>query len=126
TRFPREMSMDYSASAFSANRHQLDSSVIRATDSGGATPHSDASSDPCDTLAVLRAALASSLSGVAVCDRFRRILLTNAELDTLFGYAAGELLRRDIATIVPEATFSSATIREHDGLRKDGTTIPIK
>ena len=118
--------MEYSTSAFSADRHGLDSSAIRTPDSGSAPLHPDASGDSCDSLAVLRAALASSLSGVAVCDRFRRILLTNAELDTLFGYAAGELLRRDIATIAPEATFSSATIRELDGLRKDGTTIPIK
>src|SRR4051794_28594374 len=105
----------------------LDTAATSAvTEPGSPARQPNTADEGRDTLPMLRAALASSLGGVAVCDRFRRIVLTNDALDGLFGYATNELLRRDITTILPDLTFASATVGESNGVRKDGAAMAIK
>jgi PAS domain S-box-containing protein len=101
--------------------------VIGAPDFGAASGQRVESREPTETLPVLKAALASSLCGVAICNQFGQMTLTNHEFDVLFGYGPGELLGRDFATIVPEAPLTSThAMRELNGVRRDGTTAPIK
>jgi PAS domain S-box-containing protein len=80
-----------------------------------------------ETLPVLKAALASSLCGVAICNQFGQVALTNHEFDALFGYGSGDLFGRDFATIVPETALGSThAVRELNGVRRDGTVVPIR
>jgi formate hydrogenlyase transcriptional activator len=97
-------------------------------------------------LQTLKLAIASSPSGIAFCDRSGRILLANQQLNTIFGYAANELLNRDFTSLVPDVVVESApvaarrcaapdavrgadtteTVREVNGVRKDGSLVPIR
>ena len=102
----------------------------------------DASRD----LQMLRLAIASSPSGIAFCNQSGRILLANQQLHAIFGYAANELLNRDLTTLVPDIAIASApvaarrsapvdaareaagteTVREVSGVRRDGSIVPVR
>jgi PAS domain S-box-containing protein len=80
-------------------------------------------------------------NGVAVTTAEGRILLTNAELERMFGYARAELLERPIEQLMPERfRVGHAALRAGDGKdsqlmgagrelfgrRADGTEFPIE
>jgi PAS domain S-box-containing protein len=101
----------------------------------------NAASDP----AVLRLAIASSHSGMTICNRFGRVLMANRQMHVLLGYVPGELLGRDFRTIVPDASFELAIesaltgatpmtlhgadptqpAREVNAIGKNGSAVPI-
>ena len=102
----------------------------------------DASRD----LQTLKLAIASSPSGIAFCDPSGRILLANQQLNAIFGFAANELLNHDLTMLIPDVVVASApvaarrnpaldgvreadtteTVREVNGVRKDGSLVPIR
>jgi len=97
-------------------------------------------------LQALSLAIASSQSGVAFCTQSGRILLANHQLNAIFGYAANELLNRDLTALIPDVVVAptpvaarrsaardgvreadpTQTVREVDGVRKDGSVVPIR
>ena len=91
----------------------------------------------------LRATVESSPSGLLMVDGEGCIVLVNAEIERLFGYAREELLGKSVETLVPErfrsrhpedrvrffaAPRSRAMGAGRDlfGLRKDGSEIPVE
>ena len=98
-------------------------------------PHS-----PVDTDVRLHAILDAAPCGIVMSRADGRIVLANAEAESLFGYARGELDERTIDTLVPErlraeergkralllADPARASARsESHGLRKDGAEIAL-
>jgi PAS domain S-box-containing protein len=97
-------------------------------------------------LQTLTLAIASSPSGIAFCNQSGRIVLVNQRFSAIFGYAANELLNRDLTALVPDIVVASApvaarrsapldaareaagieTVHEVNGLRKDGSLILIR
>jgi PAS domain S-box-containing protein len=82
-------------------------------------------------------------SGLAMIDREGRIVLTNAQIEALFGYAPGELMGQRIEVLVPHRfrqrhaqqvgsffadpqTRALGAGRELFGLRKDGSEFPVE
>src|SRR5262249_37878087 len=126
--FHKELAMESSPSALYAQRRHIDStSVIGTADFTAVSGHHVDEREALDLLQVLNAAIASSLSGIAICDQFGRITLANQALNALFEYGAGELLGCDITSIVPDAALLDAyCVRDLDGRSKDGTLVPIR
>jgi len=99
--------------------------------------HSPVSSD-----VRLRSILDAAPSSILMSDADGRIVLANAEAESLFGYACGELVGRTIDALVPErlreeerekrAAFladparDGGARRESHGARLDGTEIPLE
>ncbi len=90
-----------------------------------------------------RLALEAAPTGMLMMDGTGKIVLVNAQIETLFGYPREELLGRRIEMLVPErfrahhpdlrdSFFRAPTTRpmgagrELFGLRKDGTEVPIE
>jgi len=88
-------------------------------------------------------ALESAPNGMILVDATGGIVLTNAKIDALFGYAPGELVGRPIEALVPErhrpghlrqreaylAQPSARAMgegRDLPGLRKDGSEFPVE
>ncbi len=82
-------------------------------------------------------------TGMLVTDGTNRIVLVNAQIEALFGYPRGELLGRHMEMLVPERfrkslpalresfsgdpkTRARGADRELQGLRKDGSEVPIE
>jgi PAS domain S-box-containing protein len=77
---------------------------------------------------VLRAVIDTVVDGLLIFDRDGKIRIANPAAARLFGYAAQELIGRDIALLMPHdehATAGAGTDREVEGRRKDGTLFPI-
>jgi len=86
----------------------------------------------------------SAPDGILISDRGGKIILTNARVEQLFGYARDELLGRPIEDLVPRATREGHAELRHQfveigqtrqigrargslqGLRKDGSTFPAE
>ena len=86
----------------------------------------------------------SSPDGMLVLDRDGRIILTNPQIETMFGYGAGELLGQHIEVLVPmpvrgrhvglrtdfarvgQARLMGVGNSRLHGLRKDGTELPVE
>jgi formate hydrogenlyase transcriptional activator len=116
-----------STPALHTDRSLTTTDVIRSLDFAPAPVVADTANGAHESAAVLKAAVAAALSGVAICTQSGSILLTNHEFALLFGYASGELPRRDIATLLRGATLSSLhAIGEVDGVRKDGSIARLK
>src|SRR6185312_6250169 len=62
-----------------------------------------------DQLRVLQSAIAVAPCGMAVCNRFGRLLLANRALGEIFGYAPADLLPRNLRTIIPDIVFAAET-----------------
>jgi PAS domain S-box-containing protein len=90
-----------------------------------------------------RATVESAPTAILMMDRFGTIVLVNAELERLFGYARDELIRQKVEVLLPErfrATHPAlrggylakpesrrmGAGRELFGLRKDGTEFPVE
>jgi formate hydrogenlyase transcriptional activator len=115
----------------------IDFDVLLDLESANVTAADDQSAS--NPLEVLKLAIASSQSGIAVCNRFGRILFANRQLHVLLGYAPGAILCRDFRTIVPGASFAPdatadvrhgrlATVQapcELDAIGQDGSAVPI-
>jgi PAS domain S-box-containing protein len=103
-------------------------------------------SDPPTTAQVealkLEAILTSAVAAIITIDSGGRIETVNPAAETMFGYAAAEIVGRNISMLMPEpyrsqhdtylakylATGRRQIIgigREVAGLRKDGTTVPL-
>jgi two-component system, sensor histidine kinase and response regulator len=96
------------------------------------------------TEAWYRGIIEAAPDGMLVIGADGRILLTNPQLDKLFGYAAGELIGQAIERLVPESgrgqhvalrdTFISQTstrqmgaaIEDLQGVRKDGSLFSVE
>ena len=91
----------------------------------------------------LRPAVESASTGVVVVDAGGTILLANAELERVFGYATGELVGQPIDVLIPaglrvepggqEAAGAPAqgqpplrVGRDLEGRRKDGSVVPVE
>jgi PAS domain S-box-containing protein len=91
----------------------------------------------------LKLLMQTNPNGLLVVDETGRIQMTNPALDTMFGYAAGELLDQSVETLVPVASRADhIRLREEylehpairtmgagldlHGCRKDGGTFPIE
>jgi formate hydrogenlyase transcriptional activator len=101
-----------------------------------------------DQLRALQSAIAVAPCGMAVCNRFGRILLANRALSEIFGYLPTDLLPRNLRTIIPDIVFAtemaaaaetladgrpSAVItsdvpgaRDVEGIRKDGSPARLR
>ena len=104
-----------------------------------------------DQLRVLQSAIAVAPCGMAVCNRFGRLLMGNRALGEIFGYLPTELLPRNLRTVIPDIVFatenpgpvaipgavthaSTTTLligdaprgREVEGIRKDGSSTLIR
>ncbi len=91
----------------------------------------------------LRELLESTPDAIVAADRDGRIVLANAQAETMFGYTRAELLAARIETLLPErfrhrhvghrATYQAAPRTrpmgaglDLYGLRKDGTELPVE
>jgi PAS domain S-box-containing protein len=96
-----------------------------------------------DQLRALQSAIIVAPCGMAVCNRFGRLLLANRALSEIFGYAPTDALPRNLRTVIPDMVFAaempiaSAPLaqapgaglmisdvpgtRDVDGIRKDGS-----
>ena len=72
------------------------------------------------TEAWYRGIIEAAPDGMLVVDADGRILLTNPQLDKLFGYAAGELAGQPIETLVPQAV-RGRHVGERDGFIAHGS-----
>ena len=87
-----------------------------------------------DQLHVLQSAIAAAPCGMAICNRFGRLLLANGAMGEMFGYVRADLLPRDLRTIIPDlassadmqGSASGSPARDLEGLRKDGSPTPIR
>jgi PAS domain S-box-containing protein len=87
-----------------------------------------------DQLHVLHSAIAAAPCGMAICNRFGRLLLANGAMGAIFGYPRAELLPRDLRTIIPGLTSGadmpdtagSSPARDLEGIRKDGSPAHIR
>ncbi|WP_435609369.1 response regulator [Pseudomonas knackmussii] len=88
--------------------------------------------------------LEAAPDGMLVVDREGRIILANPKLEELFGYASGELLGREVDSLVPDAVRArhrqlrggfmvesrsrqmGRAISELHGLRKDGSRFSVE
>ena len=117
----------------------------RGTVAGGATMSEPDAADRRRTLseAELRGAIDTAIDGMIVIDRAGTVLLYNRACERLFGYAAGEVLGRNIGMLMPSPhrerhdaylrdylrTGTAKIIgigREVAGRRKDGSTFPMR
>jgi len=89
-----------------------------------------------------RLALEATTTGMLMVSRAGRIVLVNAHAERLFGYRREELINAPVDRLLPEdagdadpeapgfcwdhGTFSTRELRELEGVRKDGTTIPLE
>jgi PAS domain S-box-containing protein len=90
-----------------------------------------------------RRAIDAAPTGMVLLNHRGAIVLVNAQIETLFGYARGDLMGRQIEMLVPEryrpqhpdlrrGFLAAPTVRtmgpgrELYGLRKDGTEVPIE
>ena len=96
------------------------------------------------TEAWFRGIVESAPDGMLVVDEQGAIILTNHEVETIFGYQAGELVGSPIEALVPQDVSGrhvalrdsylkddhsrsiDATNRELRGVRKDGTELPVE
>jgi PAS domain S-box-containing protein len=96
------------------------------------------------TEAWFRSIVESASDGMLVVDEQGRIILTNQQVETIFGYQPGELFGCPVETLVPqelrvrhaalrndymadELAYNKATAnRELFGVRKDGTEFPVE
>jgi PAS domain S-box-containing protein len=89
----------------------------------------------------VRLALEATTTGMLMVSRAGRIVMVNAHVEGLFGYQREELIGALVDRLLPErardanpetrgfrwdGTFSTIEPRELDGVRKDGTTIPLE
>ena len=81
----------------------------------------DAANDP----QVLKQAISAAPGGIAVCNRFGRILIANQQIAAMFGYAPAELIDRDFRTLVPDVAIDAAEPIDADGIGQDGATVPV-
>jgi PAS domain S-box-containing protein len=72
------------------------------------------------TEAWYRGIIEAAPDGMLVVDAHGQIMMTNPQLDTLFGYAAGELQGRPIETLVPQA-MRGRHVGERDGFIAHGS-----
>jgi len=87
-----------------------------------------------DQLHVLQCAIAAAPCGMAICNRFGRLLLATGAMGQIFGYHRAELLPRDLRTLIPDLGFgadrqdvaAASPARELEGIRKDGSPAPIR
>lgn len=74
-----------------------------------------------------RLAVEASPTGMAMADAGGRLVLTNPEVERIFGYERGELIGRSIDQLVPDpAPRSAGTGRDRRGMRKDGSLVAIE
>jgi PAS domain S-box-containing protein len=76
-----------------------------------------------------RRLLESAPDAIVIADTSGLIVEANAQTEKLFGYARGELLGRDIETLVPADLREGLWTRsglELQGVRKDGSEIPVE
>ncbi|MBV9287974.1 MAG: PAS domain S-box protein [Hyphomicrobiales bacterium] len=66
-----------------------------------------------------RLAVEAAPSGMAMTDSHGRIVMTNRQLEHLFGYGRGELVGQKIELLVPDASKA-----RHPGLRRDYSSRP--
>src|SRR6185295_5104337 len=119
--------------------------LIRSLELGTPAPEMR-DTDTSRELQTLTLALASSQCGVAFCYQSGRILLANQRLNAIFGYEESELLNRDLTELIPDAVVASAplaarrnaalggvseadptqTLGEVDGIRRDGSVVPVR
>ena len=96
-----------------------------------------------DDADLFRLALDAVPTGMLLTDRKGKMILVNAEMEQMFGYAREELLGKSVHLLVPpeygdrhpelRETFfqdpkrrSMGKGRDLRGLRKDGTTVPVE
>jgi len=108
-----------------------------------ATPFDDQRRHRLDRLATLLPFLEALPTGALVVDAQGTIVAASGHAERLFGYGPGELDGRGIETLMAEAVRSEharerarfvasarsrpmAAGRELEGLRKDGTTVPVQ
>src|SRR6478672_7835518 len=60
-----------------------------------------------DQLRALQSAIAVAPCGMAVCNRFGRVVLANRALSEIFGYGPTELLSRNLRTIIPDIVIAT-------------------
>lgn len=96
------------------------------------------------TEAWYRGIIESAPDGMLVADHGGRIMLVNQQVETMFGYASGELIGQAVEVLVPDAVKSShVALRDHYfqessgtrqmaasarnlfGRRKDGSEFPV-
>ena len=70
----------------------------------------------------LRLLLESAAQGIVSLDAQGRILMANSAVETMFGWARGELIGQRLEQLVP----SLAVQRDFMGQRKNGSTFPIE
>jgi PAS domain S-box-containing protein len=88
-----------------------------------------------------RLALEATTTGMLMVSRARRIVLVNAHVERLFGYRREELIDVPVDHLLPgsagdagqtkqrfpwDGGFPSVERHELDGVRRDGTTIPLE
>jgi PAS domain S-box-containing protein len=100
-------------------------------------------SDLAESDALLRSAVEASPSGMVMSDASGRLVMVNRQVERMFGYDEGELLGRQIESLLPtryraahvghRAAFqadprprSLGAARELFGLHKDGREIPVE
>ncbi|HJQ60700.1 MAG TPA: ATP-binding protein [Vineibacter sp.] len=80
-----------------------------------------------------RGLLEAAPDAVVIADRAGRIIFTNGQTERMFGYSRGDLIDRNVRTLVPDAErlghFGAAAAPSGDGLdiqamRRDGSAFP--
>jgi PAS domain S-box-containing protein len=87
-----------------------------------------------DQLHVLQCAIAAAPCGMAICNRFGRLLLANPAMGELFGYHCAEALPRDLRAIIPDLAFgadrqgaaAASPTCDLEGIRENGSPTPIR
>jgi len=73
-----------------------------------------------------RLALEATTTGMLMVSREGQIVLVNAHVERLFGYRREDLIDAPVDMLLPQWSSTACEQRELDGLRKDGTTIPLE